>query len=286
MRTPLIAIGLVLAATPVAGQATFQFRYNPAPGRVVHGITVIRTLTTMQGLPRVPDGATLEVEARIFSHDRTLDAGANGFRVDVGVDSVRVRQRENGAAWMDGEAPAFAGLSTLAAVNERLHVVGIETTNSEDGLLLRVLTAWSANLGFAFPDSAVAVGSTFRTGGQMPFDVSLDEAVGLSVREVLMGELQFTLDSVVARGADTLAYLRISGTFTPRTIESTGEAGTRSDTFEGGFAGSLLWSTGWDAFVAAGVRVRVTDRLHQESAAGVIDAAVEWDATLVHRIRP
>lgn len=285
MRTSLIALGFVLAGTSAAGQGTFQFRYDPAPGRAVHTLTEMRTVTTMNGLPRVPDGTALEIEARIFSHERTLGVNADGRRVDVGVDSVRVRQRDGASAWTDVAAPAFAGRSARAVLDEYLHVVAIETSAAEDGALLRVLTAWSANLGFAFPDSAVAVGSTFRTGAQMPFDVTLSDAVGLAVGEVLLGDLQLTLDSVVPRGADTLAYLHFAGQFSPRTIESSGEDGTRAHAFEGGFAGRLLWSTGWDAFVSAAMRVRVTGQLHQESAAGVVNAMVEWDATLVHRVR-
>jgi hypothetical protein len=286
MRSTLL-LAMTLASVPVVAQGeVFRFRYQPASGRGIQSLTETRTVTTMTGLPRVPDGTAVEVEARIFAHERVMGTSAGGFRVGVGVDSVRVRGRQGEAAWVDLPTPPFAGRSTRAEVTDRLHVTGIETTAPEDGTLLRILTGWVANLGFAFPDSAVPVGGTFRPGAQVPFEVTLSDDAGIGVSEVLLGDLALTLDSLVARPGDTLAYLRFGGQFTPRTVETAGEGGSRSDTFEGGFVGSLLWSTGWNAFVSAGLRVRVTGRLQQETAGGMVQAAVEWDATLVHRIRP
>lgn len=277
----------VLAAVPLAGQDSFRFRYDPASGRAVNSLTEIRTLYTMNGLPRVPDGTTEELEARLFGNEVVRAVTDDGRRVRVAVDSIRLRQREGAGAWTDVTLPGELMTPTIAVVNERLHVDGIETSSTADGTQLRILTGWTGNLGFRFPDTAVAVGGTFTTGAQLPYEVSLSEDVaGIGVAETLLGELQFTLDSLVARGTDTLAYLRFSGTFAPRTVETAGEAGALNHRFDGGFAGSVLWSTGWDAFVSTAMRVRVTGRIHRESAAGVMDANVTWDATLVHRIRP
>jgi hypothetical protein len=54
----------------------------------------------------------------------------------------------------------------------------------------------------------------------------------------------------------------------------------------GAFAGRLVWSAQWGAFVSGALRVRVTGRVRVQGPAGEDTAEAIWDRTVVHRVRP
>jgi len=100
-----------------------------------------------------------------------------------------------------------------------------------------------------------------------PVHIPLDEPTGVegepgvSVWLSRVGDIvarsTLALDSLVDRGADTLAFLRVQGTLLPTTVASAAEAAEGRARLTGGFGGRLIWSTGWDAFVSGAVRLRV-----------------------------
>lgn len=278
-----------LAALSFAAPATAQqidFRYRPRAGTAVRTLTEERTVTTLFGFPMVPDGASFETKRRVNATQFVLAVLDGGRRVEVEIDSIRARRRAADGLWVTLTDTTAVGKPVRATLNERFAVTGIETAGQTDAEVLRMMGAGLIGFGFSFPSEPVAAGTTFPTGGRLHYQVRLTDEGGIPVRETLAGDLVLTLDSVVDAGSDRLAYLRFAGTFDPRIAASESESGSVTVTFSGGFAGRLIWSSGWNAFVSAAARVMVQGSIRVVTATGQTEASAGWDATIMHRVRP
>jgi hypothetical protein len=171
-------------------------------------------------------------------------------------------------------------------VSPQLGIVEERSANATDDEVLRLVRGLVAARGFAFPAVPVRVGETFATGGQVAARVRVAAETGLAIDETLRADVALTLDSVVAVQSDTLAYLRFGGTFPATTRASEDETGSREETFSGGFAGQLIWSQGWSAFVSGAARVRVEGLVRAQTPGGVVNARGIWDTTILHQVRP
>ena len=282
-------ITCALVALSFAAPATAQqidFRYRPRAGTAVRTLTEERTVTTLFGFPMVPDGASFETERRVNATQFVLAVLDGGRRVEVEIDSVRARRRAADGVWVTLTDTTAVGKPARATLNERFAVTGIETAGQTDAEVLRMMGAGLIGFGFSFPSEPVAAGTTFPIGGRLNYQVRLTDEGGIPVRETLAGDLVLTLDSVVDAGSDRLAYLRFAGTFDPRISASESESGSMTATYSGGFAGRLIWSSGWNAFVSVAARVRVQGSIRVVTPTGQTEASAAWDATIMHRVRP
>jgi hypothetical protein len=143
-----------------------------------------------------------------------------------------------------------------------------------------------AGLDFAFPGEPVSVGQSFPTGGRIQLRVQAAPETGVTVDEMVFGDLVLTLDSIVPHAGDELAYLRLGGGLTPRTSSQESEGGNRAASFSGSFVGRLVWSRRWNAFVSAVSRIRVEGRITAETPRGLVAASAVWDTTVRHQVRP
>jgi hypothetical protein len=171
-------------------------------------------------------------------------------------------------------------------VNGRFAVTGVESSGERDAEVLRALTGWLGGLGFAFPDAPVPTGTKFDTGARLAFSAELSADSSLPLREMVMGDLELTVDSLTDRGTDTLVHFSFGGLFAPRDTRTTGEDGAVGASFTGAYAGRLIWSTGWDAFVSGAARLQVQARVAATSATGAVNATIDWSTTISHRVRP
>ncbi len=280
---PRVAVmALAMVAAPAEAQE-YTFRY--APSIPVRTLTEIRTEMILVGLPAVPDGARLEREERVSATQSAV--AANGaWSLTLSVDSVRARDRLDEGPWRDVSERERDGLRVRVTVNDRFGVMGMAAHGQDAADALRFLGAGVLGLGFAFPEAPVAVGGSFPVGGRLIFRAELGPEFGLPVSEPMAGDVVMTLDSVSTVTGDELAFLRFTGAFEPRMIASDSEGEARQSTFTGAFAGVLIWSAGWNAFVAGNSRVRLEGRIRAETPAGVADATITWDATSAHQVRP
>jgi hypothetical protein len=288
MRRPEAAAACLLAvAAPAAGaQGPMVFRYAPEPGRVTRTLTEVRTTTTLVGFPAVPDRAAFDEESWINATQRVALVRDEGVLVEVRIDSIRGRVRMGAEPWQDAADTALIGAAAQAIVSPRFQVVGIRSSGPRDGEILQALGAFATGLEFAFPEGPVTAGDTFVTGGRLRARVRTDPESGILIDEVVFGDLSLTLDSATQAGPDRLAYLHFQGGLTPRTAASAGAGGDVVTALTGGFAGRLVWSDQWGAFVSGVVRIRVTGHIRVTGAAGVETAEATWDRTLVHQVRP
>ena len=277
---------LVLGGSPAAAQSQAVLRFVPELGRITRTLTEVKTTTTLVGFPAVPDRAAFEEETWISVTQRVARMGEDGAVVQVTMDSIRGRVRLAGEPWTDAADTSLIGRSAQAIVSPRFGVVGIRSTGPRDGEILQALGAFAAGLDFAFPEGPVTAGATFATGGRLRARFRTDSATGLAIDEVVFGDLALTLDSAVAAGAELLGYLHFQGTLTPRTAAVAGESGDVVTALSGAFAGRLVWSEQWGAFVSGAVRIRVTGRIRTQGPRGEEAAEATWDRTVVHRVRP
>lgn len=287
-RSVRMALMMVVAgAAPLAGQDAYAFRYAPATGAAVRTLTEMRTITTFTGFPALPDGSTLEEERRVYGHHVVQAEDEGGWLVAAEIDSIRGRRRLEAEPWRDLRDSTLVGRTAVARLTSQFAVAGFRTAAPTDGEVFRPVGAMIAGLDFAFPGEPVTVGQAFPTGGRIHLRVTASPETGVAVDETVFGDLVLTLDSVVRTGVDTLAYLRFGGALTPRTTSPGGEGGAATaGSFTGSFAGRLIWSSGWDAFVAGVARVRVEGRVTARTARGRVAANAVWDATLRHQVRP
>jgi hypothetical protein len=287
MRRPdLRAVcALVLSVGPAAAQSQAVLRFVPEVGRVTRTLTEVRTTTTLVGFPAVPDRASFEEESWISVTQRVARMGEDGAIVEVTIDTIRARVRLDSAPWRDHADSTLIGGSAQAIVSPRFQVVGIRSTGPRDGEILQALGAFAAGVDFAFPEEPVAAGGAFVTGGRLRARFRTDRETGIAIDEVVFGDLSLTLDSATQSGPDRLAYLHFQGSLTPRTAAAAGESGDVVTALSGGFAGRLVWSEQWAAFVSGAIRIRVTGRIRAAGSAGVETAEATWDRTIVHRVR-
>jgi len=285
----VVATALALwgtAAAPAGAQQPVVLQFRPEFGRTIRTLTEQRTTTTLTGFPAVPDGAVFEDEHRISATQRITRLEEGGAVVEVTVDSLWGRVREGGDAWRDLQDTSLVGATARAVVSPRFAIVGIRSTGARDGEVLQSLGASVAGLGFAFPETALRAGESFETGGRLRARVVSDSATGIPVDDVVFGELALTLDSAVTTGDDELSYLHFRGALTPRTSAAAGEGGDIVTAFTGAFAGRLVWSAAWGAFVSGALHVRVDGRIHTQGPRGAVEATATWDRTVLHQVRP
>jgi hypothetical protein len=290
MRPPERWLALAVAASGLAAPAHAQqqvvLQFRPEFGRMVRTLTEINTSTKLVGFPAVPDGAVFEDERRVNATQRVVRLEEGGALVEVTVDSVRERIRQDAEAWRDVVDPGLVGDTARAIVSPRFSIVGIRSQAPTDGDVLQALGAYVAGLGFAFPETPLRVGESFETGGRLRARVTTDSPTGIPIDEVVFGDLALTLDSVVTSEGEELSFLHFRGPLTARTSAVNEEGGDVVTAFSGAYAGRLVWSAAWGAFVSGALRVRVDARIHAERPSGAVDATATWDRTIVHQVRP
>jgi hypothetical protein len=281
-----LLLAALALASPLPAQDTLTFRYAPLVGTGARTITEVRTVTTFNGFPGLPDGSTLEEERRIEARHRSMGESNGLWLVESVIDTVWSRRRLDQGPWRDRVDSLPVRKPAVALVSSQFAVTGFRSSGPEDGEVFRPVGAMVAGLDFAFPGEPVAAGQTFSTGGRIHVRVRTTPESGLGVDETVFGDLSLTLDSIVRESGDELAYLRLGGGLTPRTTSLAGEAGSTAGTYTGAFVGRLVWSRRWNAFVSGVARVRVEGRVTAETGRGLVAATAVWDTTVRHQVRP
>lgn len=311
--TAAVALTLVVPGTAPAGAQdtlavreapppppdSIRLRYRPVPGAMVHTLqTTDVTMTVMDesgaaGSGGAADSITLETTMRQSITERVREASAAQFLVARTLDSARLRMRAEGGAWADRPVDALVGVTAEVVLNERLQIEGFRLAGDEraPALVTDALRTPSTGYELAFPEGFVVTGKPWTAEVVYPFNnpIELEGAAAALVEHAeLIARASVMLDSLVVRPTDSLAYLRVTGSFLPLTIPAAPEEGRGPTDVTGAFAGRLIWSTGWNAFVSGASRAVVVMRMASPTAAAGSTAGttLRFNAQSRFRVRP
>lgn len=278
-RVPLIVA--VLAMTPAAAVAqAVVLRFAPVLGARATRVFQTHTSVTVRA-PVAGAGPVVETRelADLGGTTELVLQGPDGRPVvHVTVDSLRTRQRDGEAPWQESEAD-LDNLWFQLRFDPRLHLLGASRADRvrEAEALMHLTTGVP---GLTLPEQPVRAGDSWLTEMAMPLSVWVMRPSGADAEPSLAGRVTVVVDSLVPRGQDTLAYLSVSGVIAPDTPEL-----ASASVYGGGVTGTLVWSTGWSAFVSGATRVRVHLGGSRDAGADGPRTQVTVETTLRQQIR-
>jgi hypothetical protein len=239
----------------------------------------------MIGVPGVVDSTVVEFTSLGGITSRAIPMGGESFGLQVRYDSLRARYRVGTGTWTDGQLAFNLPLEALFSTDRHL-ALGAPAYFG-DAAVGEGARSGTGRPHLVLPVTPVDVAGQWQSELHLPFASEVPGDGAGIVTATLSGPAVGSLDSLVIRGADTLAYLSARGQFTPATVTSTVMLGGGPATAElwGAFAGKFIWSTGWNAFVSVVLSVRVDQRFEALVGSGVEDARVTTTFTTRVRVR-
>lgn len=285
-----------LAGPAMAQAQQMQLRYAPSAGRLLRTITWTDVAATIRDLPQAgqpPSGDTLHIDVSLLQSisERALAREGNAWQVERTLDSARGRMRAMAGSWRDLAADTSRPNARML-VSDRFQVSRFSMVGDTASSSVR---EWLRNPagGFelTFPEGPVSVGSSWNSDlvFALANGVDLSQAGAQAAEGAeLVAHVSMTLDSVVPRTGDTLAYLRVQGAFVPTTLSQAPEVGRGTASISGGFAGTMIWSTGWDAWVSGATRAQSVVRFDAVALEEGVQAGFElrMDVTSRFQVRP
>jgi hypothetical protein len=292
----LCAAGATFAAfEPVAAQSLL-LRYRPQAGSSVQTLVRTEASTTFgAGTVAAPLLDSLFFETAILTSvtQRVVGHRADQVVVDMSLDSIRARMRLEGGAWRTMTDSATVQGTLRVATDDRLRVR--EARPLPGGTLTAVqrqlLRGLAGGMELAFPENPVSAGESWSADVVIPLDVPLEYGpeTGIGAAQlgdsVLVVRTTVTLDSVVPRATDTLGYLRVRGSVLPAEVTTPDEAMQSAARVTGRLGGSVVWSTGWNAFVTGAIRTVATAQIRAPAAPEIGSYVVKLDAVSRFQVR-
>ena len=265
-REALLLVGLLPLRASAQG---VSLQYHPPAGSALQIISDNRMTTIVFGLPSLPDSTVVESDWRTVRSVRVTEATADKRKVRITLDSIRARARAGTNQRVDVPLPVPTGLAVEAVIGGKLDLVSAAPVQRmADMGFVAAATALLGGLEFQLPDAPLAAGLNWASPMRFPFGAHLTTGGRLASVESLQGAATVVLDSISARGADTLAFLSLSGALDPKTIAIAGDGGVGTGSVSGRVAAALVWSTGWNAVVSAATNGRFEMRFHLDRAEG------------------
>ena len=326
----LAALGLGFS-TPLGAQETIQLRYHPHQRMVVRTVSwtdmeiklalggLMSFMVALgEGMAEAFGGDTADVSAIRDSMEAAMaELGDDSIRIEVALeqhltdlvleaepgrylvyrtmDSARVRTRAEGEAWEEGSLNEVTRASARLVLDKQLTISAFElvTPDTVDQRIQALLRAPHGGYELTLPAGPVSPGATWSTEVSYPFDMGPGmEQQGPAIEgQELVAQANITLDSIVPRDRDTLAYLSMWGDFIPQTSAEENEFGRSTTTIEGSFAGVLVWSTAWNAFVSGASRAVMTADIRlgapdEEEEGGGVGMGMRLNITNRFQVRP
>ncbi len=285
----LNAVWLIVAlsrADIALTQAPFTFEFNPGAGMSIRLIIESQGEMVLVGVPDLPDSSVAQLFSLGSINRRATPIGDGNFDLDVRYDSLRIRYRLSGGTWREGQLASDSAVEATFTADRHMRLSA--PTYADDSASVDRMRRGTGAPHFVLPADPVDVGGPWRSEITLPFTAEIPGDPPALVTATLTGPAVGVLDSLVVRGADTLAYLSARGQFLPTTVNSTLELGGGPATAElwGEFVGSLIWSTGWSAFVSVVLTARVNQRFEAVMGSGVEDARITVIVTTRVWVRP
>ncbi|MGD2134899.1 MAG: hypothetical protein PVF27_02015 [Gemmatimonadales bacterium] len=290
-----VLLAVAMATPAVHAQESLQLRYRPHQGSRLHTLVWSEgTLAFGEGLPRQPlsDSVLIEVNGLESLTQIARGREGTGYLVEVRLDSARTRMRPEGGAWkFVGDSARSA--AALFVYDDRLRVQAVRGLDGDSVPADAIRDLRSVMPGFeaALPAPVVAVGQRWSSDIVFPLAelIAVDQEdlpAGVAAGTEFVIRATYTMDSLVNRGADTLAFVSVHGQFMPMTVTAAEESGTNDIQVSGAFGGRLIWSTGWSGYVSGAVRTRANMALQVDlEAAGATGVIMRLDVTQRFQIR-
>jgi hypothetical protein len=292
---PFVLLPLLALATPgvLPAQDSLFLRYRPRPGAVVH--TVSWTAMTVTIGQRRADGFGAEsltvevVELESLTETPRGASAAGDHVVEATYDSLRARMRPAGGAWHTVSDTTARSVDGVLLVDDFRRVARLELRDrSAAGQPYgRRFRSLAQRITLSLPEEPVAPGSQWTADLLYPFVPPAPLAEAIPTALDLRGFAAVGLDSVVVVPGDTLAFLRFDGVLArPEPGDGVGTA-LRVTQLDASLAGSLVWSTGWSAYVSGATRMLLNVTLLQPTPGGVLEGMeVGIDALYRFQVRP
>ena len=254
LRNLLVVAGcLGTLPVPVVAQSVW-LRFTPNPGMRVHTLWHFDVRSTLG------DGGTtaLSIEgagARSLTY-RVIEYGPQTALVEVAADSMRFRWRPIGAPWQTVADTGGVRPTMRIRVDERLRAPEQVATGQLPPRQRSALLAFAGGFESVLPEQAVQAGSDWTADVVFPWaeptGLEGEPQIGEWIRRAgpMIARMTFRVDSVVDRGADTLAFVAFDGPFVPATMAPAAERAEGSARVTGAAAGKFIWSTGWRTWVS------------------------------------
>lgn len=276
---------LALAVPQIAAaQEGFVLGFRPAPGTFVHTLYETNTEIMYVGLPVLPDSTPAQASALVSETRRVYAVSDTGYAVGFTYDSVTARHRIG--AWQTLDVPQEPVGPVNVWMDRRL-ITPPGALPGDTGAVA-LMRGLAAALQIALPADPLPVGEVWAAEAIYPYTVNLPGDSLMTITATITAPATGSLDSLVARDTDTLAYLTIQGQFRPRVVPTVFELGGFAVPAElwGSFAARLIWSTGWNAFVSGAARGLVNVRLEAPEGSGLPDTRVNTRVMSTLRVRP
>lgn len=252
----------------------------------------VRTITAWRGTmvfreineagQPVGDSVVGEMTASAGITHQVVAAEGGSRVVELRYDSLKSRVRLLGQAWKE-RAPQATGRPIRLTVDKRLEIESGADALPADPAAGAGILSWN---GVALPGRVVAPGDTWTVSVTYRLPAELAQLLEITLPDSLPAAAAVTLDSVAARGADTLAYLTVKHPIGPVTLPASDAGDSATVELAGSEAASLVWSTGWNAYVAGAGQARVIGRLRSVNAAGTPRMAeLDWSLSLRLTVR-
>lgn len=282
-----------LWAAPAVAQDSLTLRYQPPEGMSVRTVAwTDMTLTIGESRPDAfgADSLTVEIAELESLTEFVREARDDYFVVEVMFDSVRTRYRSRGGEWLfvaDSNARSVRGRMAVDA-RRRVGEIALDAPGMvqlSTARRLRSLTRW---LSLALPEEPVAAHSQWTADVVLPVNTPEELADVIHTPALdLRGFATIAVDSIVPTGTDTLAYLHFDGVLVPPEATQGLEAALRVSELDASFAGSYVWSTGWNTYVSGATRLLMTLTVLQGTMRGVLEGMeVHFDSLFRFQVRP
>jgi hypothetical protein len=234
--------------------------------------------------------APLTVEAsRLESATQHVDAvGVGRIGIELVYDSVRARMHAVGGPWRDVEPGARDEVVARLLLDERLNVqegefVDLPHLAATPGELGRGL---AGGFHVPLPERPVAAGDEWVAEIGYPLSVlsGVGAQEGVPQAGQMTGAGRMRLDSLVVRATDTLAYLTLRGRFDPQPLGSEADT-TGLVSASGSMGATLVWSTGWNAFVSGASRLVMSVAVRQGPEGDAAVFRLEFDVVTQSQVR-
>lgn len=279
--TTLLATILFGVPTLVTAQDSVRLRFEPLYGERVH--RVFQRHTRMTTSEPVGAGGVMRTRVRETAQlggmsQLALRGPAGRLVVHLRLDSLRTLVRDDEGPWREYRLSGGDTAWIQLRMDERLRVLGRHAGGDRPGsaMLVQSLTAIPS---LVLPREWVRPGDSWNSELVFPIGEPGDRAPNTT----LSSQAAVLIDSVMPRARDTLAFLSVTGTFTPLPLTATDGTPLR---VSGGLAGTVVWSTGWRAFVSATTRIRVQiGAVGDEGSEDATGARVMFERTIREQVR-
>lgn len=286
------ALSLVAAVALGAGRLTAQqpvsIQYGAQPG------TAVRTILSSRGTmvfheineagQRIGDSVVGEMSSLAGVTHRVLDAQAGSYAVEVRYDSLKTRARLVGQSWKEDVWMGAGQDAARVSMDARLRPADAAAgTFLTDPVANGGIATWH---GVELPDRPVSPGDTWTVTTVYRLPAQLGQLLDIAIRDSLIATATVRLDSVTVRPADSLMFFTVQQTLPSATLPAMDAGDTATVELVGSQAASLVWSTGWHAYVSGASQARLAGRLQSRNAAGTPRMAeIHWSLSTRLQVR-